>query len=534
MSADNQSRTPRIVKRLGLAWDGFDFGLCSAPRPCWSDNPVVRKAIRTTVTTATTLARRTDAASTRVQVGTLPGRQELTHARTEGVIVYLAQSRHTSYGRDSLKLLMASVTSLMANYNSAQSDDMLFLHFGDVNATDQSRVLSLCGSAWARFQLLDSTHRTVPPGTPPRETWLQAKYSSGYRHMIRLYTTGLWGLVAREGYSYVMRMDEDSFLRSPISYNLFARMREGGFDYGYRLSTWESGHWGTSAKFSTFLRQYLESRAIEPEWLLKPCVGPRNGSTSGFAPARCGPLFGIYNNWFVTRVGFWLRPDVQAFLSFIAASNTIYSYRWNDILWQSAAIQIFLPWRKVLHFTDFAYEHATMLNVGVGKASLKCVWYGGIALGSTYAKEATDRLEELAKLPWCRQHTSSGSSARPCVIVDEQTAKPSALLWGHVSLQSGRCGQRPEPYYCRHAFDVHNRSEVAGTSDCACSTNKRAMRSSAFDACFARHAGVPRRSALSYGSGGWRRDTAKSVGKAVVLREESQVLTSSVRTSSTV
>ena len=213
-----------------------------------------------------------------MRLGALPGNLEFSRQRTEGVIVYLAQSRHTSYGRDSLKLLMASVTSLMANYNAAQGDDMLFLHFGDVDATQQSRVLALCSTAWARFQLLDLADRTVPPGTPPRETWTQSRYSAGYRHMIRLYSIGLWGLVAREGYQYVMRMDEDSFLRSPIRYNLFARLRAGGYDYGYRLSTWESGHWGTAAKFAMFIRQYLHAHRLKPMWLLEPCRGPRNGT----------------------------------------------------------------------------------------------------------------------------------------------------------------------------------------------------------------------------------------------------------------
>lgn len=37
----------------------------------------------------------------------------------------------------------------------------------------------------------------------------------------------------------------------------------------------------------------------------------------------------------------------------------IYKYRWNDLVFQTAAVQIFLPESKVHKFTDWTYEHAT-------------------------------------------------------------------------------------------------------------------------------------------------------------------------------
>ena len=63
----------------------------------------------------------------------------------------------------------------------------------------------------------------------------------GYRHMIRLFTRMLWDLAAELGYEYVMRLDEESFIYSRIPYNIFARMRDGGLDYGYRMVSYESG-----------------------------------------------------------------------------------------------------------------------------------------------------------------------------------------------------------------------------------------------------------------------------------------------------
>ena len=80
---------PRATRRpWDSTWRGFDFGLCGAPRPCRGDrgHQRVHPGYITTTTTASTQSLR-------------------NRNRTLGVIVYLAQARHSSYGRDSLRLL---------------------------------------------------------------------------------------------------------------------------------------------------------------------------------------------------------------------------------------------------------------------------------------------------------------------------------------------------------------------------------------------------------------------------------------------
>ena len=92
-------------------------------------------------------------------------------------------------------------------------------------------------------------------------------------------------------------------------------------------------------------KDYLETHPhVTPEWLYNTCrLGGRNASIRDYTESNCGPLYGFYNNWFVSRVGFWLQPQVQAFLAHVAQSGKIYTMRWNDILWQSVAVQTFAP-----------------------------------------------------------------------------------------------------------------------------------------------------------------------------------------------
>ena len=90
---------------------------------------------------------------------------------------------------------------------------------------------------------------------------------------------------------------------------------------------------------------------------------------SRYSLHECGPLYGIYNNFFVSWVGFWLQPEVQNFLQHVAFSSSIYVQRWNDILWQSVIVQTLASKQNVTMFSDFAYEHATFGTTVVNDSS---------------------------------------------------------------------------------------------------------------------------------------------------------------------
>ena len=75
------------------------------------------------------------------------------HAPTLGAIVYLAQTRHNSYARDSMGMLRQSVKLLHTHYNARQRDDVLFLHAPDGNVSEQHQhqLVAMCRPAVARF-----------------------------------------------------------------------------------------------------------------------------------------------------------------------------------------------------------------------------------------------------------------------------------------------------------------------------------------------------------------------------------------------
>ena len=165
--------------------------------------------------------------------------------RTRGAIVYLSQVRHSDYGRDSLAWLQRSLKLLFENYNERQRDDVLILHTGDFDEPTQQRVLRPYPGRPVRFHRLTEHYWHLPANLKGSNVseWKGAQ-GVGYRHMIRLFTRMLWDLAAELGYDYVMRLDEESLLHSPIQYNLFEYMASNSLEYGYRQVAWESGHAG--------------------------------------------------------------------------------------------------------------------------------------------------------------------------------------------------------------------------------------------------------------------------------------------------
>lgn len=180
-----------------------------------------------------------------------------------------------------------------------------------------------------------------------------------------------------------MRLDEESYIRSHIAYNLVDFMSVGNLKYAYRSSFVE---WPTSAcGFPETLAAYIAMSGITPTMLFKHCTPP---GLEGLSAAGWDRRV-VYNNFFLSSVSFWRRPDVQKLLHFIDRSGGIYTHRWGDALIHAAVVQMFLLDKQVHKFSDWTYEHSTLWPDG----SLR---WGGIVVGSADPKAAR-AAEEFAQ-----------------------------------------------------------------------------------------------------------------------------------------
>ncbi|KAH8071782.1 hypothetical protein JL721_4290 [Aureococcus anophagefferens] len=113
---------------------------------------------------------------------------------------------------------------------------------------------------------------------------------------------------------------------------------------------------------------------------------------------------GYYNNWFVTKIDWWLdEPAVRRMIAAFDRSNLIFTRRCNDLIFQTAAIKLFLPLAKRKRYTDFTYQHHTIYE---GR-----VTFGGIETGTADAA-ASENLDAYPQPP------HPGPEAAPQVDVD--------------------------------------------------------------------------------------------------------------------
>lgn len=163
------------------------------------------------------------------------------------------------------------------------------------------------------------------------------------------------------GYEYVMRFDEDSFLHSPVEYDVFEFMKQNDFNYGFRLCAYEMGVTQRIWKLWRAAKSQPPIRDIELD------------------------MCGVYNNFFVAKLAFFQSGPVQRFLKFVDRQGLIYRRRLGDLMIHSMSIYAFSPPEKIHRFLDFTYEHSTV------DRKTGCVVWGGIQAGYT-DRNATAKL----------------------------------------------------------------------------------------------------------------------------------------------
>ena len=292
-------------------------------------------------------------------------------ARTcrQHAIVYLVQKMHSSYGRDSYANLLRSLDLLRQNYLSfgknADNTDIFFFHSGDFSENDLSELESHLGPNFVgSIRIVDisgSPYWSRPKqhtNDNPKDWYAWPLFSEGYRRMMHWYAIDIWQFFERWNmkshceYKYIFRLDEDSFIHSPIRYDIFDLMRSGNFSYGFRMCAYEM-------KVARRMWNWWSNRHKD------------------FAPHRDLNLdmCGFYNNFFVADLDFFRRPDVKAFLRFIDRQGHIYRRRLGDLMIHSMAVFAFAPEERIHRFLDFTYEHSTVSKTD------GCVQWGGIQAG---------------------------------------------------------------------------------------------------------------------------------------------------------
>ena len=219
-------------------------------------------------------------------------------------------------------------------------DDIAF-HPGNVPAAMADYLMSEASGlrvvdarAHGAFVLPRAAERARAPGLLRKMTG----YSFGYRHMCRFFSMQWVRALSR--YEFAMRIDDDVLLRGVG--DLLGTMRASRAAYGYALWT-EEKHTETIETMSPWLWQYARARGA----LASPCAISATGM--------------YFSNFFLTRVDWWHRDDVQGFLRAVDVTGSIYRHRWGDAPIQTATLNLFAQRADVVQLA-VNYSHYSTGN----------------------------------------------------------------------------------------------------------------------------------------------------------------------------
>ena len=179
---------------------------------------------------------------------------------------------------------------------------------------------------------------------------------SGYRSMCQWHSRRVLSVLYRMGYDWAIRMDTDSAFPEPVPYNLVEVMEKTGAVYGFRAMNTENPLFATALPEAA--RYWLTAENIQPAFILQHCSPP---TMEGLSSKGWNHTI-IFNNFFITRLSWWVQPQVRAWLIHLENMRGWYKHRWGDAPVHTMTLGMFLPEAQMLEF-GFLYEH----DVGSGK-----------------------------------------------------------------------------------------------------------------------------------------------------------------------
>lgn len=245
-------------------------------------------------------------------------------------IIYLVKSD----SKDIYNLL-DSLEKLETNFLKQFPYPVILFHEKSLSNEWKANILLNCPDLDIRFALVEF-NRTRQHNT---------NFDIGYCNMCQWFAGEFAYHPALSGLHYYLRLDTDSFILSPILYDVFEFMAYKFLDYGYITTMGDADHttiglWDAVDEFINTYKSYSVMPNIikESDW------------NRGV----------FYNNFEIANLG-WIRSDeYQKFFWHLKNKDGYFMHRWGDHATRYLAQMLFPV--KIHQFKDIHYKHQDYVN----------------------------------------------------------------------------------------------------------------------------------------------------------------------------
>lgn len=167
--------------------------------------------------------------------------------------------------------------------------------------------------------------------------WGHPGFSMGYRHMCRFFSGEMYRQPSIREYDYYLRLDTDSFIHTPLNYDIFEWAKENECLYGCIAPAIQTDN----------------AKVIEGLWPFINDLYPNS--------IREGMMF--YTNFELGNVNWFLTSPYMEFYNKIDECGGIYTKRWGDAPIKFLGINLFMPQKNIQPVTGFTYQHGAIYTV---------------------------------------------------------------------------------------------------------------------------------------------------------------------------
>lgn len=243
----------------------------------------------------------------------------------KNVITYLIRG-----DAKSLLAFSRSIKLLQQNFLPWNQADVIVFH--EDNVTPET-IIPYCHGQNVKFALVDFSWRPDGLISEPKAMNLGGM---GYRHMCHFFANAIFLRPELDGYDYQMRLDDDSFILSPIGFDVFGRIANGGFKYCYRAIEWDVCE--TCEGLWPFARDYFKNI---------------NGRKLRMPP----PYRVYYTNFEINDIAWFRSQPWQDFAKAVDKTKGIWNYRWGDAPIRYLGVNGLLDSKERMCLKELHYFH---------------------------------------------------------------------------------------------------------------------------------------------------------------------------------
>lgn len=251
----------------------------------------------------------------------------------KAIIAYLCRSRDADIAN-----LIRSLCLLNRNFLPWSPADIVIFH---EDGFDKGKLLA--DDIVSRMQV---SFATVDFSAVPRCMESLSAGQRGYRHMCHFFANDIFNRRELNGYDYYMRLDDDSYILSPIKYNVFERLASKDIKYAYRLEMQEakSVSVGMLELVQTFFTCNRNLNVNKPR-------------------IRRVKLY--YTNFEICRLEWFRGEQWRSYFAAVDEAGGIWHHRWGDAPIRWLGLKYMMLPNEIWCMRDFTYFHQFMVRKGL-------------------------------------------------------------------------------------------------------------------------------------------------------------------------